>query len=492
MANIYNDNNNLYWVYTSYGMERLTSLQTGDLLRLFDIRIGNYDWYEDTRHILGSSYSEAAFKNYFQTVGTTLGSEIEGGIFPITGKQLDEEKGCVILTTTVDENTGGFDIRELGIYETSEDGTEKHLFAVCTMQPIPKPSNATNHFIASQFNCYLFSRLLLDNYDKIYLDPNNNYATAEEVQKFLQTLLFVESNLAHQISNNSQLIGYNRPEQLYQLILDDKRKYANFGATSTYANFLNATSLSNVLSYWVFNHTNDLTRFISVTDLSTHGMNLATDQISAMYELGYQGIASWLNFDQKHYYMLDSDTEFSLLKNGKDTPFTIFFVGAQNNNTHDCTIMAKDNDYAEHPAFHVKILKNRSLQVRFYSNKLNYVTFTTPKDSIPKAGEFYVMSISYNADVEQNNPMIAVTVNGNTVSVTPQYTYSGTQQYSGMTEAGMRIPLFSFIRSQDGDKDFIDSKICLLSVVKDDLSEEYIKATTYTLMALIGRDPCLI
>ena len=67
MANIYNNTDNLYWVYTAYGKERLSSLQTNDLLKLYNIKIGSYDWYEDPRSILGGTYSEAAFKAYFQS-----------------------------------------------------------------------------------------------------------------------------------------------------------------------------------------------------------------------------------------------------------------------------------------------------------------------------------------------------------------------------------------------------------------------------------------
>lgn len=499
MANIFNNKDNLFWVYTAYGMQRLASLQTDDLLRLYNIRVGNYNWYEDPMKYLGSSYSEANFKAYFQKTGVgavnSLGSEIEGGKFPITGKSLDEELSSVTLVTTIDENTGGFDIREVGIYETDEEGNE-FLFAVCTMQALPKPANITNHYIATQFKCHLFSRALAANYDKIVLDPSNNYATVEEVQRFQQTLLFVESNLAHQISNNSQIIGRNRPEQLYKLILDDKKKYASFGAASTYASFLNATpSLSNVMAFWVFNYTNDTTRMVSIADLSPCGNYLATDQTSTMYERGYQGLASWLNFDQRHYFMLDSDVKFSLLEDGKDAPFTLFFVGAQNNNTHDCTIMAKDNDFAEHPGYHVKVLKNRSIQVRFYTNRYNYVTFNTPENTVPKAGEFYVLSITYNADVDDNNPMISVEVNGVSVSVNASYSTDdkgNVYNYLGMTETGMNIPMFSFIRSQNGDKDFIDSKVCLLTLVKYPLTEEYIRAVSYNMMALIGKDPCLI
>ena len=83
------------------------------------------------------------------------------------------------------------------------------------------------------------------------------------------------------------------------------------------------------------------------------------------------------------------------------------------------------------------------------------------------------MSISYNADVEQNNPMIKVVI-------------------AGMSEDGMNMPLFSFIRTQDGDIDYADSKICIMSLVKDDLSDEYVRAMSYNMMALIGKDPCLI
>ena len=100
------------------------------------------------------------------------------------------------------------------------------------------------------------------------------------------------------------------------------------------------------------------------------------------------------------------------------------------------------------------------------------------------------MSISYNADVEQNNPMIKVVING--INIAVNSTYAPGYRYAGMSEEGMNIPLFSFIRTQDGDIDYADSKICIMSLVKDDLSDEYVRAMSYNMMALIGKDPCLI
>ena len=56
----------------------------------------------------------------------------------------------------------------------------------------------------------------------------------------------------------------------------------------------------------------------------------------------------------------------------------------------------------------------------------------------------------------------------------------------------MNIPLLSFIPTQHVDFDYADSKICIMSLVKDDLSDEYVRAMSYNMMALIGKDPCLI
>ena len=138
MADIYNNTNNLYWVFTAYGKERLASLSADDHLFLYKAGIGCYNWYEDPLKYFGDEgYSEPNFKRYFEDeTEKNVGQLVPGGMLPINTKKLVEETDdtgntltrVVELSVTVPENLSDFDIREMAIYETIDE--VDHLFAI--------------------------------------------------------------------------------------------------------------------------------------------------------------------------------------------------------------------------------------------------------------------------------------------------------------------------------------------------------------------------
>ena len=511
MSDVYNTTNNLYWVFTNYGKERLISLSADDHLFLYKAGIGCYNWYEDPLgYFGGSGYSEGTFKRYFESTDEkSIGQLVPNGMIAISTKNLVEEtdedgkviKRVVELSVTVPENLSDFDIREMAIYETI-DGTD-HLFAICTMQPIPKPSIETNHYISAILTARLQSEMLADAYEQIVLDPSNNFVTIDKLNDFQENLLFVESNLAEQISNNSRIIGYDRPQQLYEQIIADKKKYSSFAVSTTYANALNIANLEDIKSFWIFQPNNDTTSSLSIPDLSYYGINMATDKLITLYETGYEGLSPWINFeynersDSGNYYMLDSDVDFDFVKEEggvvTDSPFTLFFVGAQNSNEHDCTIIAKDNSAQSvgvQPAFQVTVTDKRQIKVIFYQNRANYVEYITGVNSVPEAGKFYVASLTYSPVINTTDniliPRFKIMINGKEVSGN----IKRTGNYQGMTKT--ILPLTSRIHTSNGYTNYVDSKICLLSLFKKELSTDYIRAMTYNMMALIGVNPCLI
>lgn len=553
MTNIFNTNN-LYWVYTKYAKDRIVSFnQSSDgetsNIKLYKIKIGDYDWYTDERGLLGEGgYSESAFKEYFQngdnevnnlgnfiTYTSDEDDENTPMEFVITSKETNDDNTCVVLTTTIGEDVGGFDIREIGIYEVVSS-TEEKLFAVCTMQPLPKPSKDTKHLISTELKCHLYSPKLVELFQYIEIDPNNNYATLEDVQNYQMNLLFVESNLSEQISRNAQIIGYDRVQQLYELIKDNQELYAKLGMSSVYSNIANMLEVKN---FWTFNNTGSLTRDAVFDDVSLNNENLGADQLSSQYTRGFEGIASWVNFDNSHYYTLkapaciekrveNNETSF-YIKNGKlintevdgegnitktydvtfvdvktdkddkvisvsDSPFTIVFLGAQNSNSEECSIINKYNASTERPGFSITVTKNREVKVALYTNKNNYVVFKTPSNSVPVAGKFYSLIVSYNGNVEQPE----VYVNIDDVNYSTSFEQSDNTIYKGMSLDGMLLPLFSFERTYDEDtrktinSKYINSKVCLLSIIKGNFSEEYRQAISYSLMSLTGHNPCLM
>ena len=510
MSDIYSNTNNLYWVFTNYGKERLASLNTDDHLFLYSAGIGCYNWYEDDLNYLAEGYSEPAFKKYFEDMEEkSMGNIVPEGKLAINNKNLVEETDTdgntiariVELSVTVPENLSNFDIREMGIYETIDN--VDHLFAICTMQPIPKPSTETNHYVAVQLTARLQSEMLADAYDQIVLDPNNNFATVEELNSFEENMLFVESNLAEQISNNARIIGYDRPQQLYEQLVTDKKKYSNFAISTTYANTLNIASLDEIKSFWVFQPNNDVTSSVSIPDLSYFGINMATDKLITLYETGYEGLSPWINFEYNaesnsgNYYMLNSDIDFDFVNTGgekvSDAPFTLFFVGAQNNNNHNCTLLAKDNSEQNNdvqPAFCITVNTDRQLVIKFSQDRANYIEYKTGLNSIPEAGNFYVLSITYSPVINEVDniliPRFNVLLNGKELSGN----ITRTGNYQGMTKT--TLPLTSRVHTSNSYANYVDSKVCLISLIKKELNTDYIRTMTYSMMALIGVNPCLI
>lgn len=514
---------NLYWVFTKYGRNRLINFIPGDKLYLYNVRVGEYNWYEDPNGYLQGGYSEAGFKDYFEnTEDAMLGQVITDGVFSIISKSMLSDDR-VMLSAIVPETFGNCTIREFGIYETV-DGKD-HLVAICTMQGLYKPATDTNHFMSNRFNAILASKALANQYDAIVLNPDSNYATLEQIVEFQDNLLFVETNLVEQISNNTHIIGLNRAQQLYEKIQDDKAKFANFAASTTYANFLNATALENIPAFWVFKHNKSLSRSSTISDLGIQGINLGADLLSIQYEQGYEGICSWLNFIGRNHYRLESDVVFNLIdnpsvatesayeyhKNGtrgdrkpasvtkvteyENKPFSLFWIGSHNSSANR-TLLSKDNsvstDDDNPPEFSFKITDKQQFEMKLFTNKENYVKVTSNEGSIP-VNEFYVLSVTYSGDFQEKEPF-KVYVNSEKVGLTVEFS-KGIDQFKGMPVKKfkeLQTPLLSYTVTEGGNTDYVNSKTAMIILCKDALNEDYIKATIFNLMALIGRNPCLV
>ena len=132
----------------------------------------------------------------------------------------------------------------------------------------------------------------------------------------------------------------------------------------------------------------------------------------------------------------------------------------------------------------------RQISLKLYTDKNNYVEYLTGENTVPKAGEFYVASITYDPIMnEQDNiliPRFSVMIDGK--EVTGSIIRTG--NYQGMVKT--TLPLTSRTRTLTDYTNYVDSKMCLISLVKETLSPDYIRATVYNMMALIGVNPCLI
>ena len=199
------NNDKLTLILTQYGLSRIAeAMQEPSLnLRISKIKFGSGDNYE----YYVPSESQAELKG--------LIPEAE---FYIYKKELLEDGLTISFYTIVPENIGGFDIREVGLYE-DVDGEDK-LFAIGTCQPFVKPTTEDNYFIAIDYYIFLKAADFATLYDRITLDPEHALVTEPDMEEMMRTFIFSNSNLIQQIGNNSRIIGYNRATQLYEKITE--------------------------------------------------------------------------------------------------------------------------------------------------------------------------------------------------------------------------------------------------------------------------------
>ena len=378
MAQIVN-NNKLNLIITDYGLGRIAEALKEPTLNLMlsKIKLGsgrNHEYYEP------SSTQES--------LEGPLGIE-----FFIYDKELLEDGMTISFHTVIPESSGGYDIREVGLYE-SVDGEDK-LFAICTQQPFVKPSSDDFYFINLDYYIFLKEENFAEIYDQITLDPMHSLATAEDLEGLMRTFLFAHGNLIDQIGNNSKIIGYNRATQLYKNITENRK---NFSYITLFKNFTSLidmlTSPDNVFSYWAFDYTDKNDMNNSIQDLSNHGYFLSTNKPVTAYEKTYSGFMSTLAFRAPDYFNLSYQIPLDLYDEvaQQDVPFTMVFVLEPIVENVKRTLLAKSNYATGTHSFEVSELSNRSLEVKLFSSSQDYLTFTSLPYSVPSGKHSIVLT----------------------------------------------------------------------------------------------------
>ena len=333
------------------------------------IRIGsgdNYEYYEPS------------------STATALKGDL-GYEFYILDKDLLEDKMTISFHTVISENFGGFDIREVGLYETING--EDRLFAISTQQPFVKPTLDDNYLISVDYYMFLRIENVADFYDRIILDPENSLVTEADLEDMMRTIVFTQGSLITQIGNNSRIIGYNRATQLYDKISANKESFSYLTAYKNYTTLLDYIDDDKFIGYWVFNYSRRKEAGASIVDISKKGNNLSTEKPMTTYKREYEGFMSMLEFPDPNYFTLSTDVNTSLLNidETEDAPFTmIFALNALHKNTKR-TLLAKSNYAVGSHTFEINELPDRSLQVRLFSDANNYLTFTTDRDVLPES-----------------------------------------------------------------------------------------------------------
>lgn len=293
MAQVINNTDKLTYILTSYGLSRVAEALANPEIDIYlsKIKVGdaNYEYYEPTE------------------TQTDLKNPIPNGSFYIIEKNLLEDGKTVSLHAVFPETFTNAEIREIGVYETV-DGQD-HLFAISTQQPLLKPSVELRYVMSVDYFALLKAANLADVYDQILLDPDNQLITEQDLDTLMNTILFTESNLMHQIGGNSRIIGLNRARQLQEKVESNRETYGYITAYNTYSTILNYTDADNVFGYWVFNYPRRVSPTNSIVDVGKGGRNFSTNLVINSYPRIYSGLMSMLTFKDKDvFYLNQGDT----------------------------------------------------------------------------------------------------------------------------------------------------------------------------------------
>ena len=381
MAEIVN-NDKLALILTQYGLDRIAEAMAESSLNLNITKIkfgsgNNYEYYTPSE------------------VQTSLKSPIPAAEFYIYKKELLEDSLTISFYTMVPENIGGFDIREVGLYETI-NGEDK-LFAIGTCQPFVKPSTADNYFIAIDYYIFLKAANFASVYDQITLDSEHALVTEPDMEEMMRTFLFANANLIQQIGNNSRIIGYNRATQLYEKIEENKTSFSYITLYKNYASLLGMSSLDSIFSFWAFDFSRRLQSQNSIVDLSQNANYLSTTMPVSSLERVYNGFMSMFNMEEANFYLSSSiPVQLFNSETNSDIPFVMAFALNPTTQGVDRTLLAKSNYNKETHTFEFSEMADGSLKVKLFTDKDNFLTFTSNSKIIPEGPHSVLFSYNPN------------------------------------------------------------------------------------------------
>ena len=376
MAEIVN-NDKLVLILTQYGLNRVAEAIADPSLHLnlTKLKFGSGDNYE----YYTPSESQTSLKG-------SLGLE-----FYIYKKELLEDGLTISFYTMIPENTGGFDIREVGLYE-NVNGVE-NLFAIGTCQPIVKPLTLDNYFIAIDYYIFLKAANLASIYDQITLDSEHSLVTEPDMEEMMRTFLFSNANLIQQIGNNSRIIGYNRATQLYEKVDENKSSFSYITLYKNYSTLLGMSSESSIFSFWVFDFSRRMQSQNSIVDLSLNANYMSTTIPVASLEKVYNGFMSTFVMNPANFY-LSSNIPVRLFSDttNSDIPFVMVFALKPLTTGVNRTLLAKSSYAMGSHTFEFSELADGSLQVKLFTDASNYLTFKSNSNVIPQGCHAIVLS----------------------------------------------------------------------------------------------------
>ena len=280
----------LRWILTQYGKNRINQLLTNpdDKVQISIMHIGRDGSGEPQERETADGSGRL-----YDPINVNI---------PIVEKGISSEReNTVYFKAMINENMCGYDIAELALYENI-NGQEK-MFAVGVGQAIPKPDIKYGYLMSIEYTLYIESTNLLEVYDQIVLDPNNEFLKQTDVDTLYRTILYVEGNLAEQIGKNTHQIGLSRAKELNDLISETRLKYNSASVASYYSSMANSVEdLKNIIGFWSFNYTDTYGTAMNIKDFSTWENYFSTNALLSSYYQEYLGVLSSLKFGKDDYF----------------------------------------------------------------------------------------------------------------------------------------------------------------------------------------------
>ena len=280
----------LRWILTQYGKNRINQLLTNpdDKVQISVMHIGRDGSGEPQERETADGSGRL-----YDPINVNI-PIVEKGI--ASGRE-----NAVYFKAMINENMCGYDIAELALYENI-NGKEK-MFAVGVGQAIPKPDIKYGYLMYIEYTLYIESTNLLEVYDQIVLDPNNEFLKQTDIDALYRTILYVEGNLAEQIGKNTHQIGLSRAKELNDLISDTRLKYNAASVASYYSSMVNSVKdLKNIIGFWSFNYTDTYGTAMNIKDFSTWENYFSTNALLSSYYQEYLGVLSSLKFGPNDYF----------------------------------------------------------------------------------------------------------------------------------------------------------------------------------------------
>ena len=367
----------LEFVLTQYGLSRIAEAMADSTVELksYKVKLGDSNGVYDT-------HSENQ---------TDLVHPIPNGEFYISHKELLEDNLTVDLEFSIPESFGGYDIREVGLYDTI-DGAD-NLFAIGTQQPIVKPSTSANYYILVDYHIMLKTANLAEVYEQIVLNPVQAIVTAQDFQNLISSVLFTQGNLSEQISGNSHIIGLNRATTLYEIIMKNTSAYSCNNVVELYSNIASLCKPINIFGLWSFNYPKKNSDKASIVDISPNQHNISTNKGVNLYPLKYVGLSSTLGILGNNYFYIPPEMPLTLTdSDNKDVPFTFIVTLSHSTDNKTRTILARSNYAVNTHAFEINELPAQRLEIKLFTDANNYITFTTEKGTIPLGAHSILLS----------------------------------------------------------------------------------------------------